>query len=106
MSNKSLISFRIHYLKENNCSTIRTLYTRVSEHKGLSDRTGKPVAKPKHSSIRDHVMTCGSDIPIDNFKIVANNNKEIDLRIIESIFIHKDKPMLNDTNSSFPLKLL
>ena len=87
-------------------STIRTLYTRVSEHKGLSDRTGKPVVKPKHSSIRDHVMTCGSDIPIDNFKIVANNNKEIDLRIIESIFIHKDKPMLNDTNSSFPLKLL
>ena len=55
----------------------------VSEHKGLGDRTGKPVAKPKHSSILDYVMTCGSDIPIDNFKIAASNNKEIDLRIIE-----------------------
>ena len=51
-------------------------------------------------------MTCGLFIPIDNFNIVASNNKEIDLRIIESIFIHKDKPMLNDTNSSLPLKLL
>ena len=51
-------------------------------------------------------MTCGSNIPIDNFKFVANNNKEIDLRIIESISIHKDKPMLNDSNSFFPLKLL
>ena len=66
----------------------------------------KPVAKPKHSSVRDHVMTCGSGIPIDNFRIVANNNKEIDLCIIELILIHKDKPILNDTNSSFPLKLL
>ena len=37
-------------------STIRTLYTRVSEHKGLSDRTVKPVAEPKHSSIQYHVM--------------------------------------------------
>ena len=59
-----------------------------SEHKRLSDRTGKPVIKPKHSSIRDQVMTCGSDIPIDIYKIVASNNKEIDFRIIESTFIH------------------
>ena len=43
---------------------------------------------------------------MDNFKIVASNNKEIDLRIIESKFANKDKPMLNDTNSSFLLKLL
>ena len=51
-------------------------------------------------------MICCSDIPMNNFKIVPSNNKEIDLRIIESIFIHKDKPMLNDTNLYFPLKLL
>ena len=51
-------------------------------------------------------MTCGSDIPMGNFKIVASYNKEIDMRIIESIFIHKDKLMLNDTNSSFLLKIL
>ena len=87
-------------------STIRTLYTRVSEHKGLSDRTGKSMIRPKQSSIRDHVMSCGSDIPIDDFKIVASHSKEIDLRILESIFIQKEKPILNDSNSSFPLKLL
>ena len=28
-------------------SAIRTLYTRVSEHKGLCDRTGKPPVTPK-----------------------------------------------------------
>ena len=51
-------------------------------------------------------MNCGSDIPIDNFKIVASINKEIDLRIIESTFIHKNKPILGDINLSFPLKLV
>ena len=87
-------------------STIRTLYTRVSEHKGLSDQTGKPLVKPKKSSIRDHVVTWGLEIPMDNFKIVARSNKEINLRIIESTFIHQDKPILNDDDSQFPLKLL
>ena len=58
-------------------STIRTLYTRVSEHKGLSDRTGKPVAKPKHSSIRDHIMICGTGIPMENLEINAVRSKEI-----------------------------
>ena len=51
-------------------------------------------------------MICGSDIPMYNFNIVPSNIKEIDLRIIESIFIHKNKPLLNDSNSSFPLKVL
>ena len=55
-----------------------TFYTRVGEHIGTSDRTGKPLFEPKHSSIRDHVMACGSDIPMENFKIVATTNEEID----------------------------
>ena len=50
-------------------------------------------------------MNCGTDVPMDKFKIVAGNNKEFDLPIMESILIHKDKPMLKDTNSSFPSKL-
>ena len=41
-------------------SAKRTLQTRVSEHKGVSDRTGKPQVKPNQSSIRDYVMICGS----------------------------------------------
>ena len=85
---------------------LRSLYTRVSEHKGLSNQRGKPAVRPKHSNIRDYVMTCGSVITINNFKNVASNNKEIELHIIDSSFIHNDKPLLNDTNLYFPLKLL
>ena len=35
-----------------------------------------------------------------------STNKDINLCIIESIIIQKDRPMLSDTNLSFPLKLL
>ena len=87
-------------------STIRTLHTRVCEHKGLSDRTGKTVIRPKLSSIRDHAMSCTSDINIEHFKIIGFNNRDIDLRILESIFIYKEKPLLNESTSAFPLKLL
>ena len=83
---------------------MRTFYTGDSEHKGLSDQTGKPIVKPKQSSIRDHVTICGTSIPEDKFKIVATTNKENDLRFIRSNFIHKDKPMVNDINSSFLLR--
>ena len=68
------------------------MYRRVSENKVLSDRTGKPLVNPKHSSVRYHVMTCGPDIPMDKCKIVASTIKELDLCVIESIFILKDKP--------------
>ena len=71
-------------------STIRTLYTRVSDHKGMSDRKGKPVVKRKLSSIQEHVITCGTEFHMDYFNIVASNNKKIDLRIKESNLIHKD----------------
>ena len=51
--------------------------------KGLSDRTGKQLVKPEQSNNQDHVMTCGSDTHMDNFKMVASTIKEIDMRIIK-----------------------
>ena len=47
-------------------------------------------------------MFCDSGIAMDNFKIVATTNKEVDLQIIEWIFNNEDKPMPNDTNLFFP----
>ena len=79
-------------------STIGTLHIR---HK-----TGKPLVIPEQSSFQDQVITCGSGISMEHFKNVAIADKKIKLRIIESIFTYKDKPILEDTKSSFPLKLL
>ena len=44
----------------------------------------------------DGVIVCG--LGVEDLKIVATNNMEIDLSIIESIFIHKDKPKLNGSS--------
>ena len=78
------------------------------EHKGLSTRTGRPLAQPPQSAIRQHSQQCcgGGPIPKDNFSILASINNSTDLRIFESLYIHKSKPALNETSSAFPLKIV
>ena len=89
-------------------STIRMLQTRVMEHKGLSIRTGRPLAHPPQSAVRQHSEQCcgGGPIPKDNFSILDSVNNSVDLRILESLYIFKSKPVLNETSSAFPLKII
>ena len=47
---------------------------------------------------------CGHcDITVDNFKILGSAREEVDLHILESIFILKRRPVLNNMQSAFPL---
>ena len=85
--------------------TSRNLYERIAEHRGFSSRTNRPLAKPPHSAVRLHSEQCGSFPTSDNFKILAQCNKK-DLRILESLFIYKVRPILNNTESSYPLKIV
>ena len=85
--------------------TTRHLRTRIAEHRGLSARTGQPVTRPLHSSIRDHALASGHDINTDDFQVVFATNT-VKLRIAESIIIHENRPNLNNMESSAPLKIL
>ena len=85
--------------------TTRHLKTRIAEHRGLSARTSKPVARPLNSSIRDHALQTGHDILNKKFSIILNTDAA-NLKISESIFIHRLKPGLNNTESSIPLHIL
>ena len=85
-------------------STIRTLHTRVAEHAGRSFRTGSLLTVLPHSNIRQHALSCGVPVSIDNFKVVGNTKFPTDLRILEPFFILK--PKLNDAQSSFPLLIV
>ena len=87
-------------------STHRNFYMRIAEHAGRSFRTNSVLSQPSHSSIRLHTQSCRSDISIENFKILGYNSNLIDLRILESLYIHKTKPALNSTESSFNLAIL
>ena len=83
--------------------TSRSLYQRVAEHSGRSFRTGRWLARPPHSSIRIHAEECDSRVSVDNFSILTTASNNLDLRILESLYIYKRNPSLNDTQSSFPL---
>ena len=84
----------------------RALCVRVSEHRGISFRTGHSLTSPPHSNIRHHVSECHSNISINNFKIIDRCSNNTDLFILESLHIFKRKPTLNNSLSSYPLYLV
>ena len=88
-------------------STSRTLCLRTAEHKGISCRTGRPLTAPPHSAIRLHCEQA-HDVPVkaENFSILDSTQNTVSLRILESLYIQKLKPELNDTNSAFPLNIV
>ena len=81
-------------------STTRALYMRIAEHAG--HRTNNPVSSPPYSSNRDHAEQCGSPITIDQFSKLNSTRNAHDLRILESIYIHKLKPPPEQYASSYP----
>ena len=78
--------------------TSKQLKVRVSQHKGGSFRTNNPLSNPEKNNILDHSLTANHPIIIENFKILTSCDR-FDLRLLESLFIHKLKPSLNDQHS-------
>jgi len=87
-------------------STSRTLGTRIAEHAGRSYRTGSLLGSPPHSNVRLHAESCDVNISDTCFKILGSASDVISLRILESLYIFKHKPPLNDTSSAFPLSIV
>ena len=83
-------------------STTRTYKIRVDEHRGHSSRTGLRLQAPPQSAVRDHCEECGIIPSSDHFKILDSCPKE-SLRILESLYIKANKPVLNNTVSAYPL---
>ena len=59
----------------------------------------------KESAISDHCLQCDCIISFDNFDALASDTNNFRLLIKESLLIKRDKPILNRTMKSFPLKL-
>ena len=86
-------------------STKRHLYERVDEHANRSSRTGISFSTPSNSSIKAHCDSCVCNISLDSFRVIDSCKNELDLRILESLYIHKNRPNLNDHQSAFPLNI-
>ena len=85
--------------------TVKQLKVRISQHKGRSFRTNNLLTCPENSIILEHSMNSGHSIHEHNFKILDNPHN-FDLRILESLWIHKLKPSLNDRSSSTELSIV
>ena len=85
--------------------TLRHFYTRAAEHMGISNLTGKGLKSVKQSAISDHLLQCNCAINFDDFSILATDCNKLKLLLRESLLINRDKPILNRTIKSFPLKL-
>ena len=77
----------------------------MSQHTGISFRTGNMLNSVEKSKILDHSLDSGHFTSENNFKIL-DSCQPFDLRILESIYIHKIKPSLNDHASSVELAIL
>ena len=87
-------------------STFRTLGNRISDHMGVTYGTSSRLAHPPHSSIRRHYEECDVSVKRDHFKILAQCPSEIELRLLESLYIFKLESPINDTASSFSLQIV
>ena len=85
--------------------TYRHFFTRAAEHMGISNLTEKRVKNVKQSAVSDHLLQCDCSINFDDFDILASETNNFRLLIKESLLIMRDKPVLNRTTTSFPLKL-
>ena len=72
---------------------------------GISNLPGKHVKNVKESAVSDHLLQCDWTINFDHFDILASDTNSFRLLIEESLLIKCDKPVLNRTLKSFPLKL-
>ena len=85
--------------------TYRHFFTRAAERMEISNLTEKRVKNVKQSAVSDHLLQCDCSINFDDFDILASETNNFRLLIKESLLITRDKPVLNRTTTSFPLKL-
>lgn len=81
-------------------STSRWLQHRIYEHKGVSIRTKLPISRPSHSAIREHFETESHPFTSNDFSILTSISNRADLVTLESLYITKMKPNLNNTTTA------
>ena len=75
--------------------TFRHMKVRVSEHQGVSTRPGKHLRGTLSTSWRDHMLHCNPIVVWDDFKVLGRESNHWLLEIKESLFIKRDRPLLN-----------
>ena len=109
--NKKIRSHLVYRYSCSSCNatyygkTSRHFFARAAEHMGISNLTSKCVKNVKESAVSDDLLQCNCAIDFDHFDVLVSDTNSFRLLIKESLLIKRDKPVLNRTVESFPLKL-
>ena len=85
--------------------TKRHFKVRMCEHLGISALTGKRVKGDDDSAIKEHLLFCNHAPDFEDFSILATNNNDFKVTLMESLLINRDHPPLNEIKESLPLEL-
>ena len=76
---------------------------RISQHLGISARTGKEQTVKVHSDIRTHSLKCKTHIKTENFSILDKLNSKSGILILESLHQKVKKSYIGTHQQSTPL---
>ena len=57
------------------------------------------------SAIKEHLLFCNHTPDFEDFSILATNNNDFKVTLMESLLINRDHPPLNKNKQSLPLEL-
>ena len=88
-------------------SNVLLLFTNFSVVAAILPITGKIVKGDDDSAINEHLLFCNHAEDFEDFSILATNNNDFKVALMESllILINRDLPPLNKSNQSLPLEL-
>ena len=77
----------------------------MCEHLGISALTGKRVKGDDDSAIKEHLLFCNHTHDFEDFSVLATNNNDFKVMLMENLLINRDHPPLNKNKQSLPLEL-
>ena len=85
--------------------TKRHIKVRMCEQLAISALTGKRVKGDDDSAMKEHLLFCNHKPDFEDFSILATNNNDFKVTLMESLLINRDHPRLNENKQSLPLEL-
>ena len=85
--------------------TKRHFKVRMCEHFGVSALIGKTVKGDNDSGIKEHHLFCDHSSGFDDFSILASNNNDFKVTLMESPLVNRDHPPLNKNRHTLHLEL-
>ena len=83
--------------------TKRHFKVRMCEHLGISALTGKRVKGDDDSAMKEHLLFCHHAPYFEDLSILATNNNDFKVTLMESLLINRDHTSLNKNKHSLLL---